>query len=223
MKDDKQLNETGRLAEVGLQAATLVHEIRQPLFAVKAMAQVLAERSDSADLPELAELIAQVEVLEGLIGRYGAATQRPSGATSPTNLSAAVSAGIQVVHGHRPSIRTAWIAPQAPSWAPVDPVAVQQITSNLVRNAVDAARSEVVVELEGSRLTVRDDGPGILPHIEARLGEPFVTSKPPGEGTGLGLTVTRSLIEVIGGRLSWTTGPQGTCFEVELHNGRQQD
>ena len=56
MSDENQLNETGRLAELGLQAATLVHEIRQPLFAVKAMAQVLAERSDSADVPEIAEL-----------------------------------------------------------------------------------------------------------------------------------------------------------------------
>ena len=219
MSDQDQLLETGRLAELGLQAASLIHEIRQPLFAVKAMAQVLAERSDAGDISALSELIAQVEVLETLISRYGDAARRPSGATGPVDLNAAVAAGAEIVRGHRAQIVIDLTLPTEPLWAAVDSVALQQITSNLVRNAVDAARTRVDVSLTPSALEVRDDGDGIAPEIEARLGEPFVTSKPPGEGTGLGLTVTRTLVEVIGGRLSWTTGPEGTCFRVEFQHG----
>jgi len=216
MSDQDQLLETGRLAELGLQAASLVHEFRQPLFAVKAMAQVLAERSDAGDTSALSELIAQVEVLETLISRYGDAARRPSGATGPADLNAAVAAGAEIVRGHRAQIVIDLTLPTEPLWAAVDSVALQQITSNLVRNAVDAARQQVVVRLEGGRLTVEDDGEGILPEIEERLCQPFVTSKPLGEGTGLGLAVTRSLVAGIGGDFSWETGPTGTCFKVEL-------
>jgi two-component system C4-dicarboxylate transport sensor histidine kinase DctB len=223
MSDKERLRETGRLAEVGLQAATLVHELRQPIFAIKAMAQLMLEEGASDSGDRLRDLLAQVEVLESLIERYGNASRRPTGAVVPVDLRDAVEAGIQVVGGQRPGIQTQWCPPAKPVWAATDPIAVQQITSNLVRNAVDAARSQVLVELTESSLRVQDDGAGIRPDIESRLGEAFVTSKPPGEGTGLGLTVTQSLVEVIGGRFSWTTGPNGTCFEVEWHNGQAQD
>jgi signal transduction histidine kinase len=223
MSDEERLRETGRLAEVGLQAATLVHELRQPVFAIKAMAQVMLEESQPASEGRLRDLIAQVEVLESLIDRYGNASRRPTGAVLPVDLRDAVEAGIQVVGGQRPGIETQWSRPADPVLAVMDPIAVQQITSNLVRNAVDAARTQVRVELTPASLRVQDDGAGIRPDIESRLGEAFVTSKPPGEGTGLGLTVTRSLVEVIGGRFSWTTGPKGTCFEVEWLNGQTRN
>ena len=219
MSDQEQLLETGRLAELGLQAASLVHELRQPLFAVKAMAQVLAERSDAGDISALSELIVQIEVLEGLIDRYGDAARRPTGAAAPVDVSAAVAAGAEIVRGHRTQIAIDVQSPDTPLWAAVDGIAIQQITSNLVRNAVDAARTYVSVVLTDTALEVRDDGNGISPDIEAKLGQPFVTSKAPGEGTGLGLTVTSTLVEVIGGHLSWTTGPEGTCFRVEFEHG----
>lgn len=214
MNDDLQLTETGRLAELGLQAATLVHELRQPVFAVKGLAQVLLQRSP--DNAQLSELLAQVERLQTLVERYSDASRRPTGTATPTDIVSAVDAGVTLVGAHRPEVEIRWAPPPVLVFAQVDPVAVQQITSNLLRNAVEAARSLVEVRLTEHTLLIIDDGPGILPEIEARLGQPFVTSKPPGEGTGLGLTVTRSLVEVIGGRFSWTTGPTGTCFKVEL-------
>ena len=219
MSDKDQIRETGRLAEVGLQAATLVHELRQPVFAIKAMAQVMLQNSPAGSQGGLKDLLGQIDVLESLINRYGDGSRRPTGTMVPGDLRAAVEAGIRVVGAQRPGVETRWSPPADPVWVAMDPIAVQQITSNLVRNAVDAARSQVVVELTKTSLRVQDDGLGIPPEIESRIGEAFVTSKPPGEGTGLGLTVTQSLVEVIGGRFSWTTGPSGTCFEVEWLNG----
>jgi len=223
VSDDERLMETGRLAELGLQASTLVHELRQPVFAIKAMAQVVAQGAEGETAEQLNSLIAQVEVLEGLLERYLDSSKRPTGATIPVDLGLAVAAGVQVVRGHRSGIALDIHAPARAQMAQVDPIAVQQITSNLVRNALDAASSRVEVRVDNGVLTVRDDGPGIRPDIEERLCEPFVTSKPPGEGTGLGLAVTRSLVEAIGGRFSWETSSAGTCFQVEFADGRRKD
>ena len=79
VNDDDQLLETGRLAELGLQASTLVHELRQPVFAVKAIAQLALDDSEANDSERLEELLAQVGVLETLIHRYGDASRKPTG------------------------------------------------------------------------------------------------------------------------------------------------
>ncbi len=223
MKDDEQLMETGRLAEIGLQASSLVHELRQPVFAIKALAQVVAERAGDKGGAELQALVEQVEVLEGLLSRYGDSSKRPCGAEGLADVGNAVAAGVQVVRGHCGGIDLRSNAAPGEIFAQIDPIAVQQITSNLVRNAVDAARSRVEVVLDKGMLQVTDDGPGIRPDILERLCEPFVTSKPPGEGTGLGLAVTRSLVEASGGQFSWETGPDGTCFRVEFTDGQDQE
>jgi len=218
VNDDDQLLETGRLAELGLQASTLVHELRQPVFAIKAIAQLALDESGVNESDRLKELLSQVAVLEALIHRYGDASRKPTGIRAPADLGHAIALGVDVVRGHRQGVGIELQLPQEGAWCRIDPVAAQQITSNLVRNAVDAARGSVRVALQGTTLSVQDDGHGILPEIEERLCEPFVTSKPPGEGTGLGLTVTRSLIASIGGTFTWKTGDSGTCFQVEFQN-----
>ncbi len=97
-------------------------------------------------------------------------------------------------------------------------MALRQVLLNLVLNALDAAqrspagRRWVVVttvgEPDGSAVvTVRDSGPPLPPGVAARLFEPFFTTKP--DGLGLGLTLSRSLIEAHGGTL-WADGnPEG--------------
>jgi two-component system C4-dicarboxylate transport sensor histidine kinase DctB len=79
--------------------------------------------------------------------------------------------------------------------------AIQQVTTNLVQNALDAASSRVEVRANGGVLTVVDDGPGVDERLRPRLFEPFVTTKPPGKGTGLGLAVSRHLMQALGGDL----------------------
>jgi two-component system C4-dicarboxylate transport sensor histidine kinase DctB len=216
MTDDEHILETGRLAELGLQASSLVHELRQPVFAIKALGQLLITRLAGRDEAQLAALLQQVETLETLLERYGDSSRRPTGEFQPTDLGDAVTVGTESVIVHRTDIEVEIHALAGQSWVHADPVAVRQITSNLVRNAVDAARSLVTVRIHDATLTVLDDGGGILAEIEPRLGEPFVTSKPPGEGTGLGLVVTRKLVDSVGGELSWQTSDRGTCFTVRF-------
>ncbi len=214
MTDDERLLETGRLAELGLQASSLVHELRQPVFAIKALAQIVADGAGEETQAHLTVLLAQVETLEQLVNRYSDSSRRPTGERHPTDLGDAVRLGAHTIGNARPNVTVDIITAPGTNWIHADPIAVRQITSNLVRNAVYAARSRVEVVAEANTLRVQDDGEGIRPDILERLGEPFVTSKPPGEGTGLGLAVTQSLISSVDGVLHWETSDAGTCFTV---------
>jgi signal transduction histidine kinase len=106
-----------------------------------------------------------------------------------------------------------------------DQVQVQQVLINLVLNAMDAvaevpeARRTVVVALEKTGrdavLTVRDRGRGIAPEHQPRLFESFFTTKR--SGMGLGLSITRTIVEAHGGRVGVDSSPGNeTVFRVEL-------
>jgi signal transduction histidine kinase len=100
---------------------------------------------------------------------------------------------------------------------------LNQVWTNLIDNALDAAPpggrvwlrtwsqgGEVVVE-------VHDDGPGVPPEIQARIWEPFFTTKDVGEGTGLGLDIARRIVvRQHGGQINLLSRPGDTCFQVRL-------
>lgn len=99
-----------------------------------------------------------------------------------------------------------------------------QAVSSLVRNALDATRAgggrvRVGIEAQrtGFRVVVRDDGPGMPADVLARAGEPFFSTKPTGQGLGLGLFLTRALAERMGGRLVLESTPgAGATAAFEL-------
>ncbi|MCA2981530.1 MAG: ATP-binding protein [Myxococcaceae bacterium] len=118
------------------------------------------------------------------------------------------------------------VLPPGAALANATPLEAQQVLLNLLGNACDAlghartARIEVQVVDEGERLrmTVADNGPGMPAHVKERLFTPFFTTKPPGQGTGLGLTVLKQIINRWRGevRIDSTEG-QGTAVHVWLH------
>jgi signal transduction histidine kinase len=103
------------------------------------------------------------------------------------------------------------------------PGELNQVWTNLIDNAIDAVgpggHLYVRAAREGDfvRVDIRDDGPGIPPEIKARIWEPFFTTKPVGEGTGLGLDVVgRIVVRRHGGTISVASAPGDTCFTVRL-------
>jgi signal transduction histidine kinase len=94
--------------------------------------------------------------------------------------------------------------------------------SNLVENAIDAVgdggRVEVAASLQGGDVIVRviDDGPGIPPDVQDRMFDLFFTTKPQGQGTGLGLDLVRRVVHEHGGDVSFETRPGRTEFRVRL-------
>jgi len=105
-----------------------------------------------------------------------------------------------------------------------DPVQLQQVLINLIMNAVEAMRSstgrtrELLVRSarneDGVLIQVQDSGPGIEPELAERIFEPFFTTK--AEGIGMGLSISRSIIESHGGKLSIMPVSQGALFQLTL-------
>jgi signal transduction histidine kinase len=113
-----------------------------------------------------------------------------------------------------------------------DPVQIEQVLLNLLRNAIDAigiaSSRERSIVLEGHRksghkveISVADSGPGVTAEVANRLFDPFTTTKP--EGMGMGLSISRSIVESHGGRLRMvrSTG-SGATFVFDLPTDRRE-
>jgi signal transduction histidine kinase len=106
-----------------------------------------------------------------------------------------------------------------------DPILLERVFSNLYLNAIEAlvekAHAAIVTRAwrgeERTYLEVEDDGPGLDPQVVDRIFEPLVTGK--AGGTGLGLALSRAILEAHGGEITATTGRQGgTAFRMWLPN-----
>ncbi len=99
---------------------------------------------------------------------------------------------------------------------------LNQVWTNILDNAVDAmqGRGEITLRTraEGDKIIVeiQDNGPGIPAEIQKRVYEPFFTTKPPGQGTGLGLHIAYTVVNNHAGKLDLTSDPGKTCFQVTL-------
>lgn len=204
---DDRAREALRLAELGLLTAGLLHELRQPVFALKALAQ-LAEAQPARAGEFLDHALVQVQTLETLIEGYADFSRRPADRREIFELAAPVQSAL-VVLGHRAG--QARVALEVELGAPVAVcasfLAVQQAIVNLGQNAIDALRGQPegrvritsVPDARGAVLRVEDNGPGLPEAIRAHLFEPFHTTKP--TGTGLGMAIARSAAEAAGGTL----------------------
>lgn len=215
-----RVGQVARLNQLGELAAGMAHELNQPLTALLANTQA-AQRLLGDDEPDLdtarhamGQAVDQARRASAVVGRLRRIVERPdlSGQAQPLALQAAVH---DALHLLEPELRRRGIALQvdAPADLPAvlaEPVALQQIIHNLVMNAlqamdqVDAGRRRLRVSLrtEGARalLSVRDTGPGIGPEARARLFTPFYTTRE--GGLGLGLSLSESLAQAMGGELT---------------------
>ncbi|MBN2799257.1 MAG: hypothetical protein JXX28_08945 [Deltaproteobacteria bacterium] len=202
--------------------ATLVHELRQPLFVVKATAQL--GRGAGPDDARFAQILEQVGHIEALLQHYGDAVvergplqrcalhpliRQVAGELEPRLVAAGVRLDLSLAGGD--------------GGVAMRPLAARQLLHNLLLNAVDAVeglhdpRVEVRTEaLEGALLlSVRDSGPGLGGLSEAELFAPFATSK--STGTGLGLHIAHQLVSDAGGSVSLSSEEHGGALaEVRL-------
>jgi signal transduction histidine kinase len=227
-----------RLASVGRLAAGLAHEIGNPIAAILGFEELLLMGGlDAAEQRDFLERMKKEterinKILRDLLdfarpavqGRRGA-SQPPPGPDEPGDVREAVddvAALVKPQKAFRDVALRVDLAPDLPRVA-LGHQPMVQVVLNLVLNAADAApRGHVTVRAaragdERVRLEVEDDGPGIAPEVEGRLFEPFVTTKPVGEGTGLGLAVCRGLVEAAGGTIGVEPGAMGGArFVIEL-------
>ncbi|HUL77787.1 MAG TPA: ATP-binding protein [Vicinamibacteria bacterium] len=226
MRDRVARNE--RLASVTTLAAGAAHELGTPLATIAVASREL-ERSIRA-LPEAyarplvedASLIrSELDRCRAILDRLFASAGQAQGET-PVEVRAADLIGDLVAAVPalcRPRLRLADPVVGQPVTVPRN--ALLQVGQSLLQNAFEAGDGPVtlVVDTAGSclRLSVRDEGPGMAQEVLSRVGEPFFSTKPPGQGLGLGVFIARTLSGQMGGRLNLESRPGwGTTATVEI-------
>ncbi len=211
-----------RLAALGLHTAGLIHELRQPVFALKALAQ-LAESQPARAAEYLTPMLEQVRTLEALLGGYSDFSRRPTALRDVFDLRTPIKSAMAVL-SHRAVAAKVRVEVELPVGVAVrgSLLAVQQAVVNLGQNALDALQDQpgallrIVASAHGRGGVIRiaDNGPGLPAAIRERLFEPFQTTKP--FGTGLGLSLSRDILVASGADLRLSDTSPGACWEIVL-------
>jgi two-component system sensor histidine kinase RegB len=212
----RHAEEVDRFAALGTLAGGTAHELATPLSTIA----VLAGEIEGA--PETSTAIAaQVARCRDILTRMqaGAASPRPAARSAA---SAAVEAAVETWRRAHPGVTVTVSTDLAPgATVPLSPGEIEAALGALLDNALHAsprppaapAPISVSAAVDGGAIVVRVDdlGTGVAPHLASRLGEPFLTTKDPGEGMGLGLYLVRTLLTNVGGGLEVTpSAPRGT-------------
>lgn len=224
-----RLVQNEKMAAVGLLAGNIAHELNNPLTGIRSLAQVLL-----AEIPEgerLRDDVAEVEkaawrsqkIIENLLDFSRGA---PESKQSTVNLDDVVSRTLPMLktamREHRVELR---LEAGEGGVVRAEPHLLQQVVFNLVNNACQAMQDAGSVTIETAtldspprvELRVRDTGVGVPPEMLESIFEPFFTTKSEGQGTGLGLSMSRQVIQQFGGeiRVASEIG-KGSEFVVRL-------
>ena len=234
-KMEQQMIATERLASLGTLAAGVAHEINNPLAIIKESTgwmKSILQKEELAQMPRKGDFEMALGKIENGVERARRITHQLLGSVKQTDATLikvdlkelveetmvlhqkeAAQKGVQLFETIDPGKNIIWS----------DPYKLRQVLINILSNAVHAtdAGGKITVTAEPSeghvKLTISDTGRGIPGEHLEKIFEPFFSTKPTGEGTGLGLFVTRSIIDKLGGEIDVESRVgQGTRFSVKL-------
>jgi signal transduction histidine kinase len=225
------LRRTEKLAAAARLAATVSHEINNPL---EAIGNLIFLARTNADAPE--KVVAQLQLAEQELARVSHITRQTLGfyreSTSPTSVHIpTLVESVLTLYSNKLQVKQIQVQLALEVCPPITGLAgeIQQLVSNIISNAIDAVPTSGTLKINASpvklaggasiRLKIEDDGPGIAPENLKRIFEPFFTTKKD-VGTGLGLWVCKEIAERHGGSVQVESknanGAKGAIFTVLL-------
>ncbi len=225
-----------RLAAAGRVSAQVAHEVRNPLSSIGLNVEMLGDQLEAATFPDekdakeakhlLASVTREVDRITEITEEYLKLARLPAPVLRPEDLVAIVRSvsGFSKEELERANVSLAVETPSTPVTIQADEGQLRQVFLNLFRNAREAMASggslEVAVRTKGTEAIVRvaDSGPGLPAEVRARLFEPFFSTK--ARGSGIGLSLSRQIVEAHGGRIGLDESvTQGAAFVMTFPLG----
>ena len=226
-----ELVHAGKMAALGQMSAGVVHELNQPLTAMRALSEsagILLDKNRVDDvhgnLQRIRGLVDRLARLTSQLKTFAHKSELPLAAL-PVARAVADAQAIVAEATRKNGITIEVDLQPAGLSVMAEEAALGSVLVNLMRNAIEAMQESPgrTLRIEARPhegrviLRVSDTGPGIPPGILPRLFEPFVTSKPAGTGLGLGLVISAQLVRAMDGTLRAANLPEGgACFIVDL-------
>ena len=217
-----ELVPAGKLTMLGQMAAGVTHELNQPLTALRAFAdnaRVFLQRGNQDRVEEnLVHISAASERMGTIISQLKGFARKSDDAVVAVDMGQSIRNSALLLDSDFKRSRTALeVTIGEPLQVTGDAVRIEQVLINLIRNAIDAVRGSVQQRVRvtlqrdgtGCLVKIRDTGPGIAHDAEAHLFEPFFSTKSSGDGMGLGLAISSSIVQALNGRLTARNHPEG--------------
>lgn len=226
-----ELVQAGKLAALGQMSAAIAHEINQPIAAIRtfcASAKLMIERGKTEQLDQnISQISSLTERMGAITGQLKTFSRKSTGVLEPVDLKVALDNALQLLGPQLDSenCQLERNQPNSPLCVQADLVRIEQICVNIIRNALDAMigspekriRIDLTSDIDTVIMRISDTGPGMSDDALALLFDPFFTTKEPGQGVGLGLSVTYGIVRDFGGSIKAYNAPSGgACFEVRL-------
>lgn len=230
LESQAELIHVSRVSELGAMGSMLAHELNQPLAAIGnyvAAAQRLVDAESGSAREQkraLAHAVASTQRATEIIRRLRAFVVKGEVERAPHEVNAIIEDALilALAGGVLKNVGTDMRSDPAARWVLADPIQIQQVLNNLFRNAVDvmaeAERRELIISTrrDGNmvEISVADTGPGFAEGEPERIFDSFYSSK--GSGMGLGLSISRTIVEAHGGRIWAEPGESGGVVRFTL-------
>lgn len=233
---ERQLVHRSRLADIGVLATGIAHELNQPLNIIKLASTNLADRIADNDIDKDTAM-SKLDVIIGEVDRaakitnnmrlFGRTEERPIEAVSLSSLLEETLLLFDTQHALKRIIVKTEV-PEEPVSVLADASKLQQVLSNILLNCCEqieetregnGGEDEILLRVfpgELVKIQISDCAGGIDPALLSSIFQPFVTSRPPGKGTGLGMSVAYGIVKEMNGELTAENRGGGAVFTIKL-------
>ena len=204
-------------------ARQIAHEINNPLTPMKLSVQKLQRLRGTENFDAYFEkatpmLISEIDNLAHIAQSFSAFAKQPEVTTDKVDIAQKLSQVITLQRSNDEQIPVRYIGADSGVTVLADPEQVSQVFVNIIKNAIQASPTDIIVTLNTAysehevQISISDNGCGIPADIQAKIFQPNFTTK--SNGNGLGLAISKHIVEGTGGRIDFESSPKGTTFYI---------